>query len=126
MSELDTGTHLFNVGDILYTKVQYYGCSYHYEFGMVTRITKTGKYRVHYLNQISGDIIRAPLDQSGVSPSSNTPVKPDISSFGVPKKRERNKLVNKDGYYKLVSYHPGYFKKYDLSMNLCNYYDLGD
>ncbi len=115
----------FDVGDILYVQVQYAGCSYHYEFGVVTKITKTGRYRVCFINQIR-EQINATKDQSGVSPASWTRVKPDISDSGVANKRGDNTLVNKEGLYKSNGVCGGIFKKYDSIMNLSNYFDLGD
>ncbi len=118
---LETPEEQFGVGDILYTKVQYAGCSYHYKFGVVTKIMWTGKYRVHYLNQINSDWSPGAKDNSGVSPVSLNSVKPDISDTGVPNKRGDSVLVNKDGSHKL-----GDFSKYDPSMNLSDYADLCD
>ena len=39
------------VGDIYYARAQYTGCSYHYEFVEVIKITKSGKLRVRRIRQ---------------------------------------------------------------------------
>lgn len=108
---------MFSVGDVLYTKVQYAGLSYHYEFGIAKKITKTGKFRVYFLESTSYD---HPQNYKDMMSSSHA-IKPSERPTG------KNVLATTEGYYG-TRYATGrfYFEKYDPSVTLFNYFNFLD
>lgn len=108
----------FNVGDILYAKVQYAGCSYHYQFVKVIRKTKTGRYRVATISHKKNG------KETGDLYHRYTPVVPDES---ISDETGTTFLIMPNGYKKNSDTWTGlWFKKYDDSLNLSTYWDRGD
>lgn len=107
----------WNTGDILYSKIQYNGCSYHYQFARVVKITPSGKYyRVTKLPVLKGEPERLDFQFT------RTKVQPDnsVSDKYCPK------LVRvDDGSFKEDSL-THFFDKYTPDLELYNSHDLGD
>lgn len=104
------------VGDLVYARVQYAGCSYHYTFGRCAKITPTKKYRIEILpSKIAGE-------KREEKWYTWQPVEPD--TVGKPVKTI---LVREDGYKNHSGTWSGlWFEKYTKDLKLENYSDGGD
>ena len=117
---------MFTIGDIIYSKVQYAGCSYHYEFGIVEKITPNGRFRFRPISSKHNGAREVIKTTSGPHKGRvwavEQPVQPDLDI-----KSNETFLLQKDGYRKgeLSRCYYGY-EKYSGEENLKNYSDFGD
>ena len=113
---------MFCVGDIIYTKKQYVGCSYYYDFAIVEKITPTGRFRIRPIEKESGERIEMRLPSGAIFAIQQT-VKPLPNlKYGY------FYLLNKKGERrgKDTPTWGCYYEKYNDELDLKDYIDCGD
>jgi hypothetical protein len=102
---------MFQVGDIIYSKVQY--SEYSYDFAVVKKIRKKG-FLIEYIGKTVTN------KHTGPGLTSNLCI-PNINKL-----TGKKKLIKNDGSHKLESHYLGQFEKYEIGMELKNFYYFED
>lgn len=124
-------TQKFQVGDIVYAIPHTPGCSYRHEFGFITNVTKSGRYRVQPIGSKAvgerEDHIFEDGPSKGALFSTHQQVAPDEDcQADWQGNRFKTFLITAEGERRTPSWNWASFEKYDDSMVLKNYYDMGD
>lgn len=109
----------FKIGDIVYVKIQWAGCSYHYEFGVVERKTPTRKWRIHLIESHRSE----ECEQNGLYIWHQT--RPNVIGDRVIKTGV-TVLVDKYGCGCRTGDYPFLFSKWTPETILKNHHDPGD
>jgi len=107
----------FQPNDIIYARVQHAGCSYHYNFARVLKVTPTGKFRIQEIgSKLTGE-------QKGDDSHRYNHIVPDTARLLDTRKR----LLDVHGHCKEEGTWTGlWYKKYEPTSEIFTYSDMGD
>ena len=114
-----------NIGDIVVRRVQYAGCSYHHQFGVVTKRTASGRLRIKVIGTQTGAMTRQHYnnDPNDTAMSCSTPLTPGpANSF-----TGESELTDAYGYREVRGSMPSIcFEPYNPNTVYLSYSDFGD